>query len=105
MDFITDLPPSAKSGVKILLVILDRLNERVILILILWIFTSVVTIAFIKRYIPYHGFLKVIINDERIEFTNAVWAIIYEALGIECYLVLAYHPEINRATECVNEII
>ena len=37
MDFITDLPPSVKSGVKTLLIITDRLNKGIILILILLI--------------------------------------------------------------------
>ena len=64
MDFITDLPPSIKSGVKILLIITDRLNKGVILIPILSIFTPAVAAVFIKYYIPYHGFLKAIINDK-----------------------------------------
>ena len=64
MDFITDLTPSTKSGVKILLIITDWLSKRVILILILLISTSAVLTAFIKHYIPYHVFPKVIINDK-----------------------------------------
>ena len=63
MDFIIDLPPSMKSGVKILLVITDWLNKGVILIPILLIFTSAVATAFIKCYVPYHGFLKAMISD------------------------------------------
>ena len=43
--------------------ITDRLSKKVILIPILLISTPVVTTAFIKRYIPYHGFSKAIIND------------------------------------------
>ena len=66
MDFITDLPPSTKSGAKILLVITDRLNKGVILIPILLIFTPTVITAFIKHYIPYHGFPKAIINNRGI---------------------------------------
>ena len=46
MDFIIDLPPSVKSGVKILLIITDRLNKGIILILILLIFTPAVAMAF-----------------------------------------------------------
>ena len=65
MDFIINLPPSIKLRVKILLIITDRLSKDIILILILLIFTPAVTIAFIKRYIPYHGFLKAIINNKR----------------------------------------
>ena len=43
--------------------ITDQLNNGVILIPILLIFTPTVATAFIKRYIPYHGFPKAIIND------------------------------------------
>ena len=63
MDFTTDLPPRIKSGIKILLIITDRLRKGVILILILLIFALAMTMAFIKYYIPYHGFPKVIINN------------------------------------------
>ena len=44
----------------------------VILIPMLLIFTPVVIMAFIERYILYHGFLKAIINDKGTQFTNAV---------------------------------
>ena len=63
MDFITDLPPSIKIRVKILLIITDRLNKGVILVSILLIFAPVVAAVFMKRYIPYHGFSKAIINN------------------------------------------
>ena len=66
MDFITDFPLSIKLGIKILLVIIDRFSKRVILILMLLIFTPVVTTAFIERYILYHRFLKAIISDKGI---------------------------------------
>ena len=64
MDFITDLPPNVKLRVRILLIITDRLNKGIILIPMLLIFTPAVATAFIERYIPYHGFLKAIINDK-----------------------------------------
>ena len=65
MDFITDLPLSIKLGVKILLMITNRLSKGIILILILSIFAPAVATAFIKRYVPYHGFPKAIISDKR----------------------------------------
>ena len=65
MDFKTDLSPSTKSGAKILFIITDRLSKGVILILILLISTPTVTTAFMEYYIPYHGFLKAIINNKR----------------------------------------
>ena len=34
-----------------------------------------------------------------------MWAIIYETLGIKRRLSSAYYPEINGATERVNQII
>ena len=72
MDFITDLPPSIKLRVKILLIIINRLSKGVILIPILSIFTPAVAAAFIKHYIPYHRFLKAIINDRGTQFTSAM---------------------------------
>ena len=64
MDFIMDLPPSIKSGVKTLLVIMDRLSKGVILIPILLIFAPAVAAVFMERYVLYHGFPKAIINDK-----------------------------------------
>ena len=64
MDFMTDLPLSIKSGVKLLLVIIDRLSKGVILIPILLIFTPAVATAFIEYYVPYHRFLKAIVRDK-----------------------------------------
>ena len=105
MDFITDLPLSIKSGVRILLVITDRLSKGIILILILSISAPAVAMAFIERYIPYHGFPKVIVSDRGTQFTNAMWAILYETLGIKRRLSSAYHPETDRATERANQVI
>ena len=64
-----------------------------------------VAMAFIERYIPYHGFLKAIINDKGTQFTNTIWAILCETLGIKRRLFSAYHPEINETTERANQII
>ena len=63
MDSIINLSPNIKLKVRILLVITDRLSKSIILILILLIFTLAVATALIEQYIPYHGFLKAIIND------------------------------------------
>ena len=105
MDFIIDLPPSVKLGAKILLVITNQLSKGVILIPMLLISAPVVAAAFIKHYIPYHGFPKAIISDKETQFTSAVWSIICEALGIEHRLSLVYHPETDGATERANQVI
>ena len=105
MDFITDFPFSIKSGVKVLLVIMDRLNKGVILIPILSVFTPAVAAAFMERYVLYHGFPKAIINNKGTQFTSAVWAIICEALGIKRRLSLVYHPETDGTTERANQVI
>ena len=85
--------------------IADRLNKGIILIPILLIFTPAVAIAFIERYVLYHGFPKVIVNNKGTQFTSAIWAILCKTLGIKHYLSLIYHPEINGATECANQVI
>ena len=84
---------------------MDRLNEGIILILILSISTPAVAMAFMEHYIPYHGFPKAIVNDKGTQFTNTMWAILCKTLGIKRRLSLTYHPEINRATERVNQVI
>ena len=71
----------------------------------LWISASAVAMAFIKCYVPYHGFPKAIINDRGISFTSTVWVILYKTLGIERRLSLAYHPETDGATEYTNQVI
>ena len=85
--------------------IMDWLSKGVILIPILLIFAPAVAMAFIERYVPYHGFPKAIINDRRTQFINAVWAIICKALGIKRRLSLVYHPETDGATKRTNQII
>ena len=105
MDFITDFPLSIKSRVRILLMITDRLNKGVILIPMLSIFAPAVAMAFMEYYIPYHGFLKAIVNDKGTQFTSAMWAILCETLGIKYRLSSAYHPETNGAMECANQVI
>ena len=72
MDFITNLPLNTKLGVKILLIITDQLNKGIILIPILSIFTPTVVMAFIERYILYHGFPKAIVNNKGTQFTNTI---------------------------------
>ena len=34
-----------------------------------------------------------------------MWAILCETLGIKHRLFLAYYPEMDGATECVNQVI
>ena len=62
-------------------------------------------ITFIERYIPYHGFLKAIVNDKETQFTSAIWAILCKTLGIKRRLSSAYYPETDGATERANQVI
>ena len=105
MDFITDLPFNIKSGVRILLVIIDRLSKGVILIPMLLISVPAVVMAFIEYYVPYYGFPTAIISDRGTQFTSAVWATICGILRIERCLCSAYYPEIDGVTECANQVI
>ena len=102
MDFITDLPPSIKLGVRTLLVITDQLNKGIILIPTLSIFTPAVATAFMEYYIPYHGFPKAIISNRGTQFTSAIWAILHKTLRIKRRLSSAYYPETDGATERAN---
>ena len=85
--------------------ITDRLSKGVILIPILSISAPAVAMAFIERYVPYHGFPKAIISDKGTQFTSTIWAILCKTLGIKRRLSLAYYPETDGATERANQII
>ena len=56
--------PQYKIGGKNIISDYGSVKQRVILILILLISTPAVTTAFIKYYIPHHGFPKAIINNK-----------------------------------------
>ena len=58
-----NLPLSVKLGAKMLLVITNWLSKGIILIPILLISGPAVAMVFIERYVPYHRFLKAIINN------------------------------------------
>ena len=58
MNFITDVTFNIKWCVKILLIIMDWPTKGIVLILVLLISVPAIATAFIKYYIPYHGFRK-----------------------------------------------
>ena len=105
MDFMTDFPLNVKSGVRILLMITDRLSKGIILIPIILISAPAVAVAFIERYVLYHGFPKAIISNKGTQFTSAMWVILCKTLGIKRRLFSAYYLETDGATERANQVI
>ena len=55
MDFMTDLPPSAKSGARTLLVITDRLSKGVILIPMLSISAPAAALVDTEAYLVFEA--------------------------------------------------
>lgn len=63
MDFITDLPPTAKQGAIYLWVIVDRLTKEVILEDMETIDAEACAERFLKIHYAYYGMPKTIVSD------------------------------------------
>ena len=70
---------------------------------------SITTKAVAKRLvvalIRYHGLPHVIVSDRGPQFVSLIWKRIYELLKITRRLLTAYHPEIDRAIERINQVV
>ena len=48
---------------------------------------------------------KVLISDKDVKFTFAFWKALFEGLGTQIQFSTAYHPQTNRWTKRVNQVI
>eukprot|EP00253_Pinus_taeda_P022460 PITA_22460 len=52
-----------------------------------------------------HGLPKTIISDRDVKFTSAFWRTLFAELGTQLNFSTAYHPQIDRQTERVNQVL
>ena len=60
---------------------------------------------FIRRFYRQHGLPTAIISDRGRQFVSILWKRICKILGIERKLSTAYHPQIDGATERMNQTV
>ena len=101
ITFVIDLPENERC--KNLLIITDKLKKKVILKLCDSINAEAVAEISIRRFYRQHGLPTTIISDRGRQFVNFLWKKICRILGIERKLSTIYHPQIDGATERMNQ--
>eukprot|EP00253_Pinus_taeda_P003564 PITA_03564 len=60
---------------------------------------------FMKEIFRLHGIPKVVISDPDVKFTSTFWKTFFLGLGTQIQFSRAYHPQTNRQTEWVNQVL
>lgn len=105
MDFITDLPPSSKSGARFLWVIVDRLAKSVTLEPMVSMEAEACADRFLNCHFRFHGMPRTIVSDRGSNWTSKFWRRFCAKAGIEQRLSTAFHPQTDGATERFNQEI
>ena len=104
MDFVKELPKS--NGFNSILVIVDWLSKWAIFIPTTTKLSMVGMInLMINHVVSQHGLPSRIVLDRRSIFASHLWAGINEALGIRVALSMAFHPQTDGQTACVNQVL
>ena len=103
-DLITQLPES--NGYNAICVIVDRLTKRAHFIPINNQFSSKDMAQLLyDRIYSLHGLPLQIISDRGVQYSAELFQEWYKLLGIESTMSTAYHPQTDRQTERVNQIL
>ena len=102
MDFVVELPLS--SGHDAVMTVVDSVSKQVHFILT----HTTVTVEgaarlFLHQVWKLHGLLKCIISDCEPQFIAHFTKELYCLLGIKLVSSMAWHPQTNGQTECVNQ--
>jgi hypothetical protein len=105
MDFIVGLPRTS-CGYNSIWVIVDRLTKSAHFIPVATTYrVGQYAELYISHIVRYHKILKTIISDRGSIFVARFWEQLHECLGTHLIRSSAYHPQTNRQTERVNQII
>ncbi len=104
MDFITDLPTvRAKNSI---LVVVDRLTKMAHFTLCYKSITVEETTQLIlDGIVRLHGLPKEIVSDRSPQFASKFWRRLFELLGVDIWLSLAFHPETDGQIERTNQTL
>ena len=105
MDFITVLP-KVKGNFDSIFVVVNQLTTIAHLIPTrTTASTSDIAQLFVKEIVRLHGILARIISDRDAKFRSKFWMAMLHSLGTLLNLSSAHHPETDRQTERVNQVI
>ena len=104
MDFIVDLPPS--NIFDCICVIFDRFSKMTHFVPCKKTITSEDTVKlFIDNIYRYHGLPDDIVSDRGPQFVSKFWQSLFKILQVKIKLSLAFHLQIDRQTEWINQIL
>ncbi|MBW0575534.1 hypothetical protein O181_115249, partial [Austropuccinia psidii MF-1] len=104
MDFITQL--SLSNSFDSILVIVDRFSKMAVFIRTMSSITSIdLAHLFIKNIFSKHGLPSSSFSDRGPLFVSSFWTNLCQQLNISQDYSTAYHPETDRHTERVNQIL
>ena len=105
MDFIVGLPSTAQKHDSIW-VIVDRLTKTAHFLPVHTTYTAKkYAESYLDRIVCLHGVPKTIISDRGTQFVARFWEQLQASLGTKLIRSSAYHPQTDRQTERVNQIL
>ena len=103
INFIVALPES--KGYSNIIIITDRLSKNVSLTALSNLEIKTVIQNFIKNIFSFHEASLMIVSDQGSQFISEFWMRFCKTLNIQHQLFTIFHPQINRFTERMNNVI
>jgi len=105
MDFLGQIPASAK-GNDMILIVIDRLTKMARFLPTKITITSKETAElFLKEIFRHHGLPATIVSDRDPRFTAKFWQALQKALGIKLLMSTAEHPQTDGQAEAAVKVI
>jgi hypothetical protein len=105
MDFVVGLPKTQK-GHDSIWVIVDRLTKVAHFLPVRTTYGGEkLAKLYIENIVKLHGVPSRIVSDRGTQFTSIFWKSLHKAMGTKLDFSSAYHPQTDRQTERVNQIM
>lgn len=91
---------------NLVMVVVDKLSKTAHIILVKSTYKNVeITDIFMREIFRPHVIPKVVISDRDVKFTSTFWKTLFLVLGTQIQFSNVYHPQTDRQTEWVNQVL